>query len=262
MAKVYERIADDLRRLIRAGELKPGDRLPAETTLVDQYGKSLPTVRQALALLQAEGLIEKQHGRGNFVRRPRKLVQRSNDRHQWEKDRAREPLEHRAQTGATERDTGLQLDDLVFSAKYRETAADAGMATAFDVPEGTALLERTYRTRYRAEPAPFNLTRSYLVRDVIAGNPELLDETKEPWPGGTMNQLHTVGIEVDRVVESVTARPPTAEESEELDLPPGTAVVILRKTSYDTDGRVVDIADVTLPGDRTELTFTTRLERW
>ncbi|MEV6464606.1 GntR family transcriptional regulator [Kitasatospora sp. NPDC051702] len=262
MAKAYERIADDLRQLIRAGELKPGDRLPAETSLVGQYGKSLPTVRQALALLQAEGLIEKQHGRGTFVRKARKLVQRSNDRHQWEKNRARGSLAERQQTGATERDTGLELDDLVFTAEYRQIPADAEWAAAFGVIEGTTLLERVFHTRYRTETAPFNLTRSYLVHDMIAGNPDLLDATKEPWPGGTQNQLHTVGIEVDRIAERVTARPPTAEEAEELELPPGTAVLVLRKTSFDVEGRVVDIADVTLPGDRTELTFTTQLERW
>lgn len=259
---VYERIADDLRRSIRAGELKPGDKLPAESKLVERYRKSLPTVRQALSLLEAEGLILKRHGRGNFVREPRKLVQRTNARHQWEKDRARESHEERSQTGATEHDTGLTVDDLVFQADYRETEADEELAAAFGVPEGTPMLERTYRTRYRAESAPFNVARSYLVRGMVAANPDLLDETKEPWPGGTQNQLHTVGIEVDRVEERVTARPPTAEEAEELELPPGTAVMILKKTTYDINDRVVDLSYVTLPGDRTELIFTTPLERW
>jgi GntR family transcriptional regulator len=210
----------------------------------------------------AEVEVEEQRSRGAIVRQARQPVRRSNDRHQWEKDRARSPLRQRRQKGATERDTGLELDDLVFTAEYRQVTADAERAAAFGVPEGAALLERLFRTRYRAETAPFSLTRSYLVRDLIAGNPELLDATQEPWPGGTQNQLHTVGIEVDRIVERVTARPPTAEEAEELELPPGTAVLVLRKTSYDVDGRVVDIADVTLPGDRTEMTFTTRLERW
>ncbi|MBD0736182.1 GntR family transcriptional regulator [Streptomyces sp. CBMA29] len=262
MAKAYERIADDLRQLIRAGELHPGDQLPSETKLVEQYGKSLPTLRQALSLLQAEGLIEKVHGRGNFVRLPRTLVQRTNGRHQWEKDRAREPEPLRAQTGSTERDTGLELNDLVFYAAYREIKAEGAIAEAFGIPVGTALLERTYRTRYRAESAPFNLVRSYLVRDMVAENPDLLDESKEPWPGGTQSQLFTVGIELGRIEERITARPPTAEEAEELGLPPGTSVLVLRKTSYDVAGRPVDISDVTLPGDRTELLFTTDLERW
>lgn len=262
MAKAYERIADDIRQSIRAGDLQPGDRLLPEAKLAEKHRKSVPTIQNALRLLQNEGLIEKQHGRGNFVRRHRTTVLRTNARHQWEKERARDSEEDRLRTGATEHDTGLQVDELVFFAAYRETKADTDLAGAFGVPEGTALLERTYRTRYAAETAPFNLVTSYLVRQVVAGNPELLDENKEPWPGGTQNQLRTVGIELDRIEERVTARPPTPEEAEELELPPGTSVLMTRKTSYATDGRAVEISDITLPGDRTEMLFVTPLERW
>ncbi|MFJ1653788.1 GntR family transcriptional regulator [Streptomyces sp. NPDC088337] len=262
MAKAYERIADDLRQRIRAGEYKAGERLPAETKLVDEYRKSLPTVRQALGVLQAEGLIEKLHGRGNVVRKPRRLVTRTNERHQWEKDRARQSLDERQQTGATERDTGLTISDLVFSADFREAEADEDLAEAFGVPVGTRLLERVYRTRYREEEAPFNVARSRLLYDMAATNPALLDSSNEPWPGGTLNQLHSIGVEVDRITERITARPPTFEESEELGLTAGVAVMVLRKTCVDTGGRVVEVADVTLPGDRTELEFTTSLDRW
>ncbi|TLS43933.1 GntR family transcriptional regulator [Streptomyces montanus] len=262
MPKAYEEIADDLRRSIREGERKPGDRLPSEADLAECYKRSVPTIQNALRLLSAEGLIDKQHGRGNFVRRPRTRAVRENRRHQWEKDRARKPLTTRAETGATEQDTGLELDDLVFYAKYREIEAPKELANAFGVPEGTALVERTYRTRHAAETAPFNLVTSYLVRAMVAANSDLLDDTKEPWPGGTPNQLFTVGIELDRVEERITARPPTPEEARELELPNGTSVILLRKTSYDINDRVVDISDVTLPGDRTELLFTTPLERW
>ncbi|MEU9149131.1 GntR family transcriptional regulator [Streptomyces sp. NPDC048417] len=262
MPKAYEEIADDLRRSIRNGELKPGARLPSEAELARQHGRSGPTIQNALRLLSAEGLIDKRHGSGTYVRRPRTRAIRDNTRHQWEKDRARLPEATRAATGATEHETGLVLDDLVFFARYRQLIAPSDLADAFGVPEGTVLLERTYRTRYSAEPAPFSLVSSYLVRDMIAANPALLDETREPWPGGTQNQLHTVGIEVACVEERFTARPPTPEEARELDLPAGTSVILLRKTSYDIHDRIVDISFVTLPGDRTELLFTTHLERW
>ncbi|MFD4634751.1 GntR family transcriptional regulator [Streptomyces sp. NPDC058284] len=260
--KAYEQIADDLRRAIRTGLLRPGERLPAETKLAEHYRRSVPTLRDALRLLRDEGLIEKEHGRGNFVRRVRTKVLRDNSRHQWEKNRVHQPEQRRARTGATERDTGLELRDLVFHAAYREVPADDSLAAAFGVPRGTPLVARTYRTRYAAESAPFNLATSYLVRAMVAGNPALLDETREPWPGGTQNQLSTVGIELDRVEERLTARPPTPEEAAELELPAGTSVLLLRKTSYDTDNRVVEVSDVTLPGDRTEAVFTTPLERW
>ncbi len=194
--------------------------------------------------------------------RTRGALLRDNHRHQWEKDRARRPLTTRAATGATEHETGLQVRDLVFHARYREVAAPPELADVFGVPEGTPLLERTYRTRCAAERAPFSLVTSYLVRGMIAANPELLDAANEPWPGGTQNQLFTVGIEVGRIEERVTARPPTPQETRELGLPPRTSVIRLRKTSYDITGRVVDLSEVTLPGDRAELLFTTSLERW
>lgn len=262
MAKAYEQIADDLRRRIRTGELPQGERLPSESVLAAEYDKSLPTLRQALGVLQAEGLIEKQHGRGNFVRRPRIPVFRTNVRHQWEKDRAREPEQERRQTGATEHDTGLDVHDLVFRAAYDEIEADEELAEIFGVPAGTAMVARMYRTRYSAEDHPFSLVVSYLVRDVVAENPKLLDAANEPWPGGTQSQLHTLGIELDRIEERVSARTPTPDEAAELGLPPGTALIVLGKTSYDTAGRVVEHSFVRLPGDRTEMTFVTPLERW
>ncbi|MFB7904838.1 GntR family transcriptional regulator [Kitasatospora sp. NPDC056076] len=262
MANQYERIAADLRRQIEAGELGQGDRLPAETALADQYRVSVPTVRQGVGVLAAEGLVEKQHGRGTFVRRQPTPVKRDNLRHQWEKDRAREPEAERLKTGATEHDTGLTVNDLVFDAKYAQIPASTDLAAAFGVPEGTTLLERTYRTRYSEERAPFNVSRSYLLLDLISGNPDLLREDQEPWPGGTQNQLFTVGIELDHIVETFRARPPTPEETEELGLPVGVSVIVLRKTCIDTTDRVVEIADVTLPGDRTEMVYTTQLSRW
>ncbi|MFC7305925.1 GntR family transcriptional regulator [Streptomyces monticola] len=262
MAKVYERIADDIRQRIRAGELSPGDRLPAETKLAEEFRKSVPTIQNALRVLVDEGLVEKQHGRGTFVRKPRARTLRNNSRHQWEKSRARAPQAVRQETGATEHDTGLEIDELVFSAAYREIKADKRLAEIFGVPEKTALLERTYRTRYAGDTAPFALNTSYLVRSSVESNPDLLDDANEPWPGGTQNQLFTVGIELGRIEERITARPPGHEEAEELELPPGTSVLVLHKTSYDTNDRVVEMSDVILPGDRTELLFTTSLERW
>ncbi|KAA6214604.1 UTRA domain-containing protein [Streptomyces albofaciens JCM 4342] len=90
--------------------------------------------------------------------------------------------------------------------------------------------------------------------------PSALEEW--PWPGGTQSRLYTVGNELDHIVERIMARPPTSEEAEELGLQKGVSVIVLRKISIDTEGRVVDVSDVIRPGDRTELVFTTRLDRW
>lgn len=65
---VYVSIAADLRGQIIRGELAAGRRLPGELSLAHRYGASRNTVRQALSLLAAEGLIVVAHGKGRFVR--------------------------------------------------------------------------------------------------------------------------------------------------------------------------------------------------
>jgi DNA-binding GntR family transcriptional regulator len=66
----YRRIAAELRSAIARGELRPGDALPSEAALMERYTVSRGTARQALAELEGAGLVESQHGRGRFVRRP------------------------------------------------------------------------------------------------------------------------------------------------------------------------------------------------
>ena len=64
----YGWLAASLRARITQGEWVPGTALPAEAALAKEHGVALGTLRQALALLVAEGLLERQHGRGTFVR--------------------------------------------------------------------------------------------------------------------------------------------------------------------------------------------------
>ena len=261
MPSKYERIADDLRQRIVRGDYQPGDKLPTREQISDQYGASPGPVDEALAVLSTEGLIDIRHGRGSYVRAPRRKVQRTPDRYQWEKDRVSLADDDRAKSGATERDTGLVFDDLDFHAEYHPEEADGPLAEAFGVPVGTKLLRRSYRTRAKGEDAPVSLVSSHLVYDMIAANPALLDAANEPWPGGTMHQLSTVGIEIGAITDRIGARPPTTAEAEQLGIGPGVAVLILRKTSTDITGRVVEISDVILPGDRTEFLYTTTLRK-
>ncbi|GAA5128864.1 GntR family transcriptional regulator [Haloechinothrix salitolerans] len=262
LAKQYERIADDLRAKIRAGEHLPGDRIPTEDALKTHYKVSAPTIRHAVGVLEAEGLVQRQHGRGTFVRKPRAKVQRTAERYQWEKDRVKLSDEERRTTGATERDTGRDMSALEFYAAYDSVFANADLAAVFDVSEGTKLLHRVYRTRLKTEDAPLSLIDSYIVHDVAARNPDLLLADNEPWPGGTQHQLYTIGIELDHIREELTARPPTVDEAQQLELSAGTAVIALRKISVATTGDVVEVSDVVLPGDRTVAVYTTQLTRW
>lgn len=63
--RIYRAILDRIHR----GELKPGDGLPSEMNLAQAYGVSPGTTRKAIDLLEERGWIDRQHGRGTFVRR-------------------------------------------------------------------------------------------------------------------------------------------------------------------------------------------------
>ena len=67
---LYQRLADALRKEIVDGERKPGDPLPSENMLAADYALSAGTVRQALKELEREGILERFHGKGTFVKRP------------------------------------------------------------------------------------------------------------------------------------------------------------------------------------------------
>src|SRR5258708_7967571 len=65
---VYKQIADHLRAAIGRGSLAAGEQLPSEAQLMTHYGVARMTTRNALRLLQDEGLITAEHGRGVYVR--------------------------------------------------------------------------------------------------------------------------------------------------------------------------------------------------
>jgi GntR family transcriptional regulator len=261
MAK-YEKIAEDLQRQITVGELAAGERLPAETDLRDRYRVSLPTIRQALGVLRAAGVIESRHGVGTYVRVPPQRIRRSPDRYHVEKARVRLPEDERRQWGAVEADTGMSTEAAEFGHEFSTEPAPTDLAAAFGVAPGTPLLSRTYQATRISDGRPLHLIHSYLVHEVAAQNPDLLSDEKEPWPGGTQHQLSTIGIELGEITEYVTARPPTPAEAELLGIGAGESLIYIRKVSADTAGRVVEISDIYLPGDRTELVYTTKLEPW
>lgn len=261
MASKYERIAADLRSKIRSGQLT--GQLPAETELATTYHVALNTTRRALDVLESEGLLTTQHGRGTFVRQARQRIRRNHaERYQWEKAQAQLSDDARKETGASERDTGLGFSDLEFTAHYSQVPASPELAQRFNIADGTPLLCREYQTRPRDELAPLSLVTSHLILEMISGNPALLNDTNEPWPGGTHHQLSTVGIEIDKIHDEITARPPFAEEVNTLYLEPGVSVLVLWKTSVDILGRVVEVSEVIMPADRTQVEYTTQLKRW
>jgi len=68
---LYYQLIGIIKRKIRMGSLKPGDKLPSEKEICSKYKISRTTVRQALLSLVNEGLLYRKQGKGTFVARPK-----------------------------------------------------------------------------------------------------------------------------------------------------------------------------------------------
>ncbi|HEY7431910.1 MAG TPA: winged helix-turn-helix domain-containing protein [Streptosporangiaceae bacterium] len=64
----YMRVAEGIAGQIETGELRPGDKLPAEHAIAAEYGVAYSTARRAMKELRDRGLIETIWGKGTFVR--------------------------------------------------------------------------------------------------------------------------------------------------------------------------------------------------
>ncbi|SFU28591.1 FadR/GntR family transcriptional regulator [Pseudoduganella namucuonensis] len=64
-------VVESITASIQGGQLKPGDKLPTESVIMDMHGVSRTVVREAISHLQAAGLVETKHGIGTFVLEPK-----------------------------------------------------------------------------------------------------------------------------------------------------------------------------------------------
>ncbi|AYE35148.1 GntR family transcriptional regulator [Clostridium septicum] len=69
---LYTLVYDKLYKMIINGEYPINSKLPSEPQLAKMFGVSRMTLRQALSLLQDDGLVKNIHGKGNFITSPEK----------------------------------------------------------------------------------------------------------------------------------------------------------------------------------------------
>ncbi|WP_199285595.1 GntR family transcriptional regulator [Saccharomonospora iraqiensis] len=254
-------IADDLRIKIEAGELQPGDSLPTLHELAEQWSCSITSARTAIQLMKQQGLITGGRGKAPTVRIPPRQVVRTSKRHQEEKDLVLTTERERSHRGLAEEDMHVPLDALKFHAEYRTVEA-GDLAEAFGIDPSASLLERVYE---HSDPRTGRLEAwsiSWIPSELIRDNPAISDPANAAWPGGTLHQLYTVGIEVIEVIDDVTAAMPSTVDIERWELPDGIPMIWCRRTSIDTKGRTVEVTDAQYPADRTRLTFHTPLTPW
>ena len=240
---VYKQIADHLRTAIGRERLKEGDQLPSEVQLMAHYEVARMTVRSALRVLEAEGLVTAEHGRGVYVRaRPpvRRLASdRFAQRHRKEGKAAF--LAESEQVAAT------PAVDMI---KVTEAPPPAEIADRLSLPDDEPAVVRS--RRYSLNGHPVETAVSYIPADLARGTP-IADPN--PGPGGIYARLEESGHTLERFTEEVSARMPTPEESRLLNLGPGVPVFRLIRTAYDVDGRAVEVCDTIMAADAYVLSY-------
>ncbi|MEU9518386.1 GntR family transcriptional regulator [Streptomyces sp. NPDC048224] len=232
MRSRHHDIADDLRLQITAGRILPSERLPSEAALADRYGISTVTLRRALAVLQREGLVEKIHGKGNFVRRPHRKIMYVGGWGTLDPRTAAEP--------------GLR--GTIRSAAVQ---AQAHLATLMKVPTGSPLVQFTCLSS--EGESPHGMARVYMPHDLVP--PGALDDASTSREAAT--RFAFLGPPPTTARETVSARFPTPDEASALRIGIASVVLSITRIATDLTGRVVEATLLAFPGDRVDAVFTT-----
>jgi GntR family transcriptional regulator len=242
----YQRVAEELREGIRSGTYPPGSRLPTIAELCRAHGVSEIVIRQAIALLRTEGLVDTRRGGGTVVRTRPPVRRRAVERY-----RAGTPAEAGPATSFTA-DHSLDWPDYRLTARYSRVAADEELAGMFAVQPGTELLRRQFL--FYAREAPEQISINFLPWRLVGGTP-VADPAREPWPGGTPAQLAYLGHPATRVEESVTARMPTQAEIHQLLVAQGTPVFSILRRMFSGDQVLEVCRHIVIPADRVVLDY-------
>ncbi|MGW2512375.1 GntR family transcriptional regulator [Streptomyces scopuliridis] len=238
----YRRIADDLRSLILSGELAPGEKLRSENELKDQYGTTRVTVRKALALLKADGLLISEQGRGVFVR-PRPNVQMLTTGANFRKRRATGVSNFNAEAAAQ----GLRPEQRILGVE--RLPAPAEVASLLGIEDGTPVIVR--RRAYFVNDDPMQLVDGYYPAELFGGT-----EVEEPRRirGGVSRLIEDpqgpVKQRITQFVEDLEIRMPSPDEIEALNIPPGVPLARVFRTAHTAAGQAIEVLDSRIPCDR------------
>lgn len=223
---LYVQIAEGLADRIEAGELVAGERLTAERELSKALGVTRVTLRQALQRLEAEGLIERRRGAGNYVA---------------------EPKIERAATRLNPFTQGMEKSGFTTGAKVvllERRVAKVSIANRLNIPVSSEL---HYFHRVRSlNRQPIMVEKFYFPVSYFPGLDEVDLNDRSAY-----ETLHThFGVEVIRAQQSLEAVAASEYEAGLLQIPVGAPLLLERRVGFDQDDRPVEYAKDLYRGDR------------
>jgi len=240
----WRQIADYLRTDVLDGRWQPGQALPGENQLAEDYATSRPTVRLAIAALVNEGLLTVAHGRGTFIRpRPdrRTILIAGADHHDLLADPTcqgwqRVLPEVYAKAGG--------VDGNWWNPASRDDAEALGIRT------GALTRYRIAFWRHRKLRSTLQLTSAIPADLFDATDRERIDDL-EADPAGLYGYLAARRGPV-RWHTTVTARMPAGSQMEAMGMEVGTPLLQISRTMLGIDGRPIEVTEIQGPADRFE----------
>jgi GntR family transcriptional regulator len=220
-APKYERLAEALEDRVRT--MPPDDSLPTERELLEEYGVSRATVRQAIRLLVQRGLVYNIQGSGTYVANPAvvsktlRLTSFSEDMRQRGFEPASEILRHET------------------------VEAPAELAARLKVPVGAALVS-IGRLRL-ADSVPMALENSFLVAALV--RQDGIDPS-----GSIYQQLERAGLVPWRAAQTIGVVNLDVHQAQRLDQAVGAAALRVERVSYTKRGDAFEYAETVYRGDR------------
>lgn len=224
-------IADDLEKRIASGELRPGEALPSERQIREQYRTTKATAGKAISLLLADGLARSEFGRGTYVQDIPKVT----------RVRRIPPLDGALAASIADEIRGSGLEP-------RTELVQSGI---FDPPERVARsleLSTGARTVMRkqhayADERPVQILSSYIPESVADGT------------GLTEPTAAVHGHHVARVKEEIEWRRPTSEEADFLKISQTQHVLEVACLARNSAGRPLELTVNVFPSQLLRLSY-------
>ncbi len=219
----YLQIADLMRQRIARGQWAQGDKLPSLEALVEQFGVSRVTVRQAIELLSRDGLVSPQQGRGTFV------TGRPPDTRWLKVQTTLEELAH------VYRDTRPEIVNI------QESISRAPLRPEDGRPAERYVAMRRVHSR---QGQPYCVIDIYLDEKVFRRHPKRFRQE-------TVIPILTAMTEggVARARQVLTIGTADMEVAGQLHIPVNAPVALVRRVFTDAAGRVIYLGEVTYRGD-------------
>jgi DNA-binding GntR family transcriptional regulator len=226
----YMQVVTHIRGQITSGELSPGDLLPPDRALAEEWGISRATAQKVVTVLKTEGLVESVQGSGTRVARTTPLHHNGYDRALSVRRTGRI-----YSTGEYARITSAGLEP-----------APTEVAEALGIAEGAPAIRRI-RVTYSAENIALSMSTSWLDGALSSTAPALV--STERIIEGTWHYLETrTGRSVVTGQDRISVRLATDEEAELLSLAQPAPVKVTETTLRDENGVTLEYGVSTTGG--------------